>query len=341
MKISIEEYYVLLGIPKNSELNEIKKAYRKKAKELHPDKNKAENAQQKFIELTQAYEYLIAHLDTYFVDEVFFDENEELLRRQKAEQYARMKYEAFTKTDFYINDQAFLIILEHIQSFISLVFMTAPLTGYLLLNNKGIWIGLLVSFCTLPIWGQFFQKKNHVDFSLLLNAIKRVLKIKHVQLALGIVFNIILFFSHTLKTVLNSSFFLVSFIVFAGICLVANLFKTPTNIKYKVIYIALPFLFNYFFWINYTFSKNPTTETYAFHQKLIDSASFKPNNQHLEKSTTLLLENNQYQNQHYLRMFYDYEKMKNKNKITFHFEEGFFGLKVLKSYYFSYPATKQ
>ncbi len=44
-----------------SEINEIKSAYRKSAKELHPDINDSEKAHQYFIILQNAYQYLLDH----------------------------------------------------------------------------------------------------------------------------------------------------------------------------------------------------------------------------------------------------------------------------------------
>ena len=52
------DYYEILGVQKNSSANEIKQAYRKKALEYHPDRNKASDAEQKFKEVTEAYEIL-------------------------------------------------------------------------------------------------------------------------------------------------------------------------------------------------------------------------------------------------------------------------------------------
>ena len=53
------DYYKILGLtPKATDL-EIKKAYRTKARELHPDKNKDDpKAQEKFIQAKAAYDYL-------------------------------------------------------------------------------------------------------------------------------------------------------------------------------------------------------------------------------------------------------------------------------------------
>ena len=52
------DYYEILGVEKNSSAQVIKKAYRKLAKEFHPDHNKDENAEQKFKEAREAYEVL-------------------------------------------------------------------------------------------------------------------------------------------------------------------------------------------------------------------------------------------------------------------------------------------
>uniref|UniRef100_A0A667XZ76 DnaJ heat shock protein family (Hsp40) member B5 n=1 Tax=Myripristis murdjan TaxID=586833 RepID=A0A667XZ76_9TELE len=53
-----KDYYKILGIPKGSNEEEIKKAYRRMALRFHPDKNKDPNAEEKFKEIAEAYEVL-------------------------------------------------------------------------------------------------------------------------------------------------------------------------------------------------------------------------------------------------------------------------------------------
>ena len=56
-------------MPKNANTNQIKKAYRKLAKELHPDNNKEDpKAQEKFQDLAYAYEvfYLYFNFRPFF-----------------------------------------------------------------------------------------------------------------------------------------------------------------------------------------------------------------------------------------------------------------------------------
>lgn len=52
------DYYEVLGIEKGSSAQQIKSAYRKMAKQYHPDRNKEADAETKFKEVQEAYEVL-------------------------------------------------------------------------------------------------------------------------------------------------------------------------------------------------------------------------------------------------------------------------------------------
>jgi DnaJ-class molecular chaperone len=55
----VSDYYKILGIPKDSDQIQIRKAFRQLALLHHPDKNKnSEESKVKFMELVQAYEVL-------------------------------------------------------------------------------------------------------------------------------------------------------------------------------------------------------------------------------------------------------------------------------------------
>ena len=51
------DYYSVLGVPKNANDTDIKKAYRKLAKRYHPDKNK-DSSEEKMAQINKAYEIL-------------------------------------------------------------------------------------------------------------------------------------------------------------------------------------------------------------------------------------------------------------------------------------------
>ncbi|UQS86515.1 molecular chaperone DnaJ [Nicoliella spurrieriana] len=53
-----EDYYKVLGLDRDASESEIKRAYRKLAAKYHPDINKAPDAEEKFKQITEAYEVL-------------------------------------------------------------------------------------------------------------------------------------------------------------------------------------------------------------------------------------------------------------------------------------------
>lgn len=56
--MALPDYYALLGVTADAPLDEIKRAYRKLAVELHPDRNPAPEAEERFKVLTLAYQTL-------------------------------------------------------------------------------------------------------------------------------------------------------------------------------------------------------------------------------------------------------------------------------------------
>ncbi|MCC6680580.1 MAG: DnaJ domain-containing protein [Phycisphaeraceae bacterium] len=58
MAVKFQDYYQTLGVPRDATAEQIQRAYRKLAKQYHPDRNKGLEAESKFKQVSEAYEVL-------------------------------------------------------------------------------------------------------------------------------------------------------------------------------------------------------------------------------------------------------------------------------------------
>jgi curved DNA-binding protein len=58
MAVRSRDYYEVLGVPRSASSEEIRRAYRKLAREYHPDLNKESGAEDRFKEISEAYDVL-------------------------------------------------------------------------------------------------------------------------------------------------------------------------------------------------------------------------------------------------------------------------------------------
>src|SRR5215218_9399392 len=59
MAATKRDYYEVLGVQRAASPDDIKKAFRQKARQYHPDVNKEDGAEAQFKEISEAYEVLI------------------------------------------------------------------------------------------------------------------------------------------------------------------------------------------------------------------------------------------------------------------------------------------
>src|SRR3954465_15682434 len=56
--MAAQDLYSILGVPKEASEEDVKKAYRRLARKYHPDVNKEKGAEEKFKEISAAFEVL-------------------------------------------------------------------------------------------------------------------------------------------------------------------------------------------------------------------------------------------------------------------------------------------
>lgn len=89
------QYYNVLGLPFGANEQLIKKRYKELAKKYHPDRNSSPDAHKKFIEINEAYIYLVSKdkIQVKSLQEQQKDREDEIQKayREKAWQYVREK----------------------------------------------------------------------------------------------------------------------------------------------------------------------------------------------------------------------------------------------------------
>src|SRR5437763_9364998 len=58
MAVEYKDYYEVLGVPRDASQDDVRRAYRKLARRYHPDLNQESDAEERFKEVSEAYEVL-------------------------------------------------------------------------------------------------------------------------------------------------------------------------------------------------------------------------------------------------------------------------------------------
>jgi curved DNA-binding protein CbpA len=110
----LSEYYRLLDLSAESSVNDIKRAYRLKARQFHPDINHSPDAKDHFIAITEAYDFLISYHEKIKADEEAYNRamdewkrHRQYKARRRANSYARTSYSSFRGSKFYKSTRIF------------------------------------------------------------------------------------------------------------------------------------------------------------------------------------------------------------------------------------------
>lgn len=140
--MTLEYYYRILGLNINASETAIKEAYRRKAKKFHPDLNSNPNAGEIFIELSEAYQYLLSKKARerksreVKKNNGHFDRRWEEEKRKKAQAYARkhakMKYEQFEKSYLFKSARLFVNLYDYLVFFMGILSIVSSILGVFL-----------------------------------------------------------------------------------------------------------------------------------------------------------------------------------------------------------------
>jgi hypothetical protein len=332
---TIVDYASILGVTTSASVEVIRKAYRKRAMELHPDRNKSPDAHDQFILLQEAYDYFLnlksgkvntATASTYHQD--WYNQRREQAR-ERARQYARMKYEEYLQSDDFKAVSAlnnvfdlfgFLILL--------LLIISIPVLAFLRWQFVGLIVSIIFILAGIPFLFRFMRRAAP-DFRQLKSSIKFLFQSRTFWVMIITLVNVFLIIRidfRTLITPLNLGIF------FTGASLLTYTFlkliiRTRNRFLIFFTWFCLaPMLVNLFFTGNFIFASHPIKESYLYTIITQDSPQGK------RPTSTIRLEGDKYREYYFLRFFMDYQDLIVSSQIHYEISEGAFGMRVMKNY---------
>jgi hypothetical protein len=336
---NIQEYYQILGISAQASLDELKQAYRIKAKQLHPDRNKSAQAHDEFILLNEAYEYLLnkktgkiatINMHSHYTDWVTAEREK---AKAKAREYARMQYEEFINSDHYRSLTSISAVIDSLYILFGAgLFIGLPIFISWHYGPTGFIASLMVVLLLFPLIRQLIR--NHVSKDAVKNTMDALLYLIRTRWFLtGVItlFNILILIRIGMQTLITPSLLfsvlLLSILITSA---AVNYILVPSKKSVRWFYplCIAPLCISLLLSINYIGSSNYSTETYYFNT----SQSSK---EHSRESTYIHLDYDQYEDYPGIRIFWDYSVIQFNNTITYTFKEGLFGIRVMTDYRFT------
>lgn len=142
----MDNYYKVLELEKGASLEAIKKAYRTKAKMLHPDMNKDRDTTADFIKINEAYIFLKEQISSKkatlgksgsrrtYSDAAYYknwQQNMQAKAQAMAKENAKKKYEEFKKTTLYKSAQAANYFFDSLFILVGIIMIISPISSLL------------------------------------------------------------------------------------------------------------------------------------------------------------------------------------------------------------------
>ncbi len=299
---------------------------------MHPDVNKNENAHEQFVLLNEAYEYLInvesygststdSSSQNYQWTQQDWQEQQRENAKERAREYARMRYSEFIKSDYYKEQKVVDTVTTHLLVLFSILLLTlVPIIMLSILGIEAI-VGIaIINIVLLPIHLQAYQNLRLLNFKEFRSSFGKLFQISSFQIVSLLLINVLLVVKVVGNTLASTSFVLSAY----SIAILLFLILTRTSKIRKFMSFAVgPTIVTMLFFINYLFAAYPTQQKF----KIVS-------NGYSQESSMITLADRQLEKYPGIRIFYDYQEVRDAEEVVYTFEYGILGLIVMTDYYF-------
>lgn len=322
----------ILGLPENATTAQIKKAYREKAKALHPDVNKEPGAADKFIEVTEAYLHLTGRKSS-LIKKIsptrkrnMSDEEAREAYRAKARRNAQMRYEEWLKSEEYQLENAIGIFAMHLAILLGGLFILGC-SIYFLTQKGGMGSVILMLLVMGPIYISILKNADPLGFDIFFESVMVLSRHYTAFSFFGTAASVFLFLKFALATMIPIWIMLVLYIIIP-IAVIYGLRKNKRINKITIATSFVPFAMGLLLTINYYISFAPKTETYTY-TSVYDNSNNKP------VYMQIVLDGDVYSDYPGIMIFHGGRRPQNYRRINYTFKRGIFGLRVMYDFEFS------
>ena len=336
----IEKYTEILGVSANASEQDIKKAYREKAKLYHPDVSKLKDAQEKFILLTEAYEFFINRLKNpnwgsknQKSNQQWAEERRKKVR-EEARKAAQMRYQEFVNSPYYKSMTEISKIGDY-AIFLMLYFLFSSLFIYMLKlqNQPGVILFGLFLILNTVLFFRTSKKGPKLTHEVTFHALKSIVK-SNLFIYISTFLLVLFFFTQfTINTFVPD---LVIFLFYLLASIITGIFTfLPFQFmkKHRLYFMIgfAPLMAGLFFTINSFSLKDKKEEVHFFDFRV---QAYYTHHLQLPYNGIFTLENNAYKNASGIRFFPNYDKAVNNAGVKYFSGKGLFGMRYLINYEF-------
>ncbi|MFM2228277.1 MAG: hypothetical protein RL664_1620 [Bacteroidota bacterium] len=334
--MTLAESLQILNLNQSATIEDIKKAFRVQAKLMHPDKNKSPNANEDFIKVNEAYEFLI----DWKTSPSSHDNSSNYNRADaefRAREYARMRYrdfvksQAFKSTSKYTDNQLQLYFLIN-----TFLYGVIPFFLYAFLDLTGLSVAIGINLLAIPYSKWYFNEIAPGFKERVATTFSSLWGEGVIYKILAFVLNIVIYSNFAFRILLPFSALIISFIGLTFIPdLVLKRLKGPTVASLYSM-VIIPLSLNLFVLSNFVFSGHERKETLSYYNKTDLSVSKGGRSNGRVATPIIEFTNGKYQDYLGMRFFWSRDESLQNNFVTITFKSSYCGLTIVTDYDFFY-----